>query len=249
MRQAKLTLLHAPKQCKSFEEVNDYKTTYQNCERKLAQQAENFQKRLITLANDYEEIREKYETLVTDNESYKKARENEKTEYEALITNYENDIYEKDKDIASKMAIIQNHNQSSRLCVNKNSSKDCFRIMKSKKSRGTSKNITVDTLKCEYSNCNYTNVDLIKCNLCQKYVCEECNDVVVAKLKPIMSKCDSVYFLCKDCNGLSFEELEEMIEDSVPIENDLVKSLQSMFYKKMTNMETKLEALRGRPPK
>ena len=45
--------------------------------------------------------------------------------------------------------------------------------------------------KCEDS--------LLKCNACGIWVCETCNDVQIAKLKPMMNKCFSIYFACKRC--------------------------------------------------
>ena len=49
---------------------------------------------------------------------------------------------------------------------------------------------------------------MIRCNICLKFVCEECNGVQVAKLKAIMEKYNNIYFICKCCN------------DKTPINND-----------------------------
>ena len=63
---------------------------------------------------------------------------------------------------------------------------DIFRIKPKKE--GNAKSLDLDALKCEYPKCEYNgNVDLIKCNACGKWVCEECNDIAVPKLKTIMN--------------------------------------------------------------
>ena len=64
-----------------------------------------------------------------------------------------------------------------------------FRIKpkKSGKKGNTTSLTTVDSLKCEFTECDIDNVDLIKCNVCEKGVCEDCNDVPVAKLKSIIN--------------------------------------------------------------
>ena len=52
-------------------------------------------------------------------------------------------------------------------------------------------------------------MDLIQCNMCSTWVCEDCNDVPVARLKPIINKCNTIHFLCKTC-----EDIEEKIVDN-----------------------------------
>ena len=62
--------------------------------------------------------------------------------------------------------------------------------------------------KCEYSCCDQENVDLVKCNNCNKWVFELCNDVPVLKLKAIMNKCNTVYFVCKSCDIMLTDNTE-----------------------------------------
>ena len=94
--------------------------------------------------------------------------------------------------------------------------------------------------------------DLIKCNVCCKWVCEACSDIAVAKLKPIMNKCKSLYFICKACNEMNqeyavFEEVIAAEKTEAQIQfadnSDMVGSLESMFDKKITEMESKLEII------
>ena len=110
----------------------------------------------------------------------------------------------------------------------------------------------INPLQCEYTECNYTNVDLVTCDICGKWVCEECNEVAVSKLKPLMSKCKTLYFICKGCNEMSHDDnIKEILADTTEVHSvdekrnnaDLVKSLKTPFDKKITEMESKLERL------
>ena len=121
--------------------------------------------------------------------------------------------------------------------------------MKPKK-KGSAKSLDVDALKCEYPECdNNDNVDLIKCNACGKWVCEECNDIAVPKLQTIMNKCHTLYFVYKSCDVIILDDstmsrdftTNEVEKEGRPqtekMENSyLLKSLQTMF-------DTKLEEL------
>ena len=95
-------------------------------------------------------------------------------------------------------------------------------------------------------------MDLVRCDICGKWVCEECNDVAVSKLKLLMSKCKTLYFICKGCNEMSHDDnIKEILADTTEVHSvvekrnntDLVKSLKTLFDKKITQMESKLERL------
>ena len=60
----------------------------------------------------------------------------------------------------------------------------------------------VSTPECTVSGCEKTNLDLIKCNMCRKLVCDDCSGVKVSKLRPMMNQCGSLYFSCHTCSGL-----------------------------------------------
>ena len=60
----------------------------------------------------------------------------------------------------------------------------------------------VSTPECTVSGCEKTNLDLIKCNMCRKLVCDDCSGVKVSKLRPVMNQCGSLYFTCHTCSGL-----------------------------------------------
>ena len=70
------------------------------------------------------------------------------------------------------------------------------------KTKKSNQNVTINNTEyfnCEYSECNMSNVDLIKCYSCDKWVCENCHHISVTKIKSIMSKCNTLYFICKEC--------------------------------------------------
>ena len=57
----------------------------------------------------------------------------------------------------------------------------------------------VPTNKCAISTCDNINVDLIKCCMCANLVCEDCSKVKIAKLRPLMNQCETLYFTCHIC--------------------------------------------------
>ena len=81
------------------------------------------------------------------------------------------------------------------------------------KRKSSGKNLldNINLTKCEGPSCTATNVDMIKCIRCHKFVCEECNDIPVNKLKLIMKKCSTIYFKCKSCND------EDKGASSIPV--------------------------------
>ena len=69
-----------------------------------------------------------------------------------------------------------------------------------------------------------------------------------------MSKCKTLYFICKGCNEISHDDnIKEILADTTEVHSvdekrnntDLVKSLKTLFDKKITGMESKLERLIG----
>ena len=112
---------------------------------------------------------------------------------------------------------------------------------KAKKTKTTSDG---EVLKCEYGSCGIENVDLIKCNLCEKWVCEDCNDVQVAKLKPIINKCKTIHFLCKTCDekiGGNVADHGDVVLKQPVEESHLLTSMKTMLDKKVAQIETKFE--------
>ena len=110
----------------------------------------------------------------------KKSQESCIAENESLRSKYETAMNEKDADIASLQEVLGKIRQGATTTqLNKtNNNEDIFRL-KPKLRKGSTTNINVNHLKCESRECTNTNVDLIKCNICLKWVCEECHNVAV----------------------------------------------------------------------
>ena len=137
-----------------------------------------------------------------------------------------------------------------------NSDDDLFRMKP--KGKRNSKNAQ---LNCDFPDCESLNVDMIKCNICSKWVCEACNDVPVSKLKLIMDKCKTVYFICKACTGRShvtvekagctFSEIvdvttldqQEQINEKSQNNAALMQTIEKMLNKMACQLETKVEKL------
>ena len=84
----------------------EYKTLYEDSLCKLAEHTETFQKRLIHLTTEYEELNEKYEEAIRSHES-------DKAEHQTMISNFENAINEKDEIIASQNETINSYREVS----------------------------------------------------------------------------------------------------------------------------------------
>ena len=73
-----------------------------------------------------------------------------------------------------------------------------FRIKPSKK-KASGKNVDLSIYNCERCTCTF--MELIKCNLRSKFVCESCRGVIVSKIIVAIQNCKSVYFICNNCEG------------------------------------------------
>ena len=146
---------------------------------------ENFQKRVIRLTNDYDVLKEGCDDVEQKNEAMMQSQERRQAENPTLIAKYEKAINEKDEEIASQKEIINRYNEDENpmhVSLNKLSNiEDMFR-MKARKQRGCTRNFHITHQKCEFAECDSSNVDLIKCNLCRKWVCEDCKDTAVGKV-------------------------------------------------------------------
>ena len=109
--------------------------------------------------------------------------------------------------------------------------------MKPKRTKGNSKCPDTEAVKCEYTGCSNDNVDLIKCNTCGKRVCEECNDVAISKFKIIMNKCQTLYFVCKNCDKMLCDT-PESIHDKLL---GKVKSLEIKLVEKSAAVAKHIE--------
>ena len=81
---------------------------------------------------------------------------------------------------------------------------------------------------CEISGCSNINVDLIKCSMCGNLVCEDCTGVKVAKLRPVMNACSTLYFTCTNCDVLIRDTSDVNVYDSLKCKIDnLTEELES----------------------
>ena len=142
-------------------------------------------------------------------------------------------------------ATIETQTDSSSFSMMRRSSEEFIRLKPPNKKQGKNKkqnnrNITdIDNLMCEFNGCGGTNVDLIKCNGCEKWICEECNDVPVARLKPIMNKCRTVFLYCKNC-----AEILPTINSTAPLHSEsanILNSIKTIIVNKVAELESKIE--------
>ena len=102
-------------------------------------------------------------------------------------------------------------------------------------------------MKCEQPSCDAVNVDMIRCNICTKYACEQCQNIPVAKLKTIMDKCRTIYFICKryDEGAVIGKPSNTLLSEDKSIENqnNLVDMLQISMNDSIAKLEIKMEGL------
>ena len=174
-------------------------------------------------------------------EGFYPPEENENAVYDTMKGNLENTISMKESKIVSLTKTIEEYDnrfaeliaahevalklrdeeleknrvsqRSTRIFYNKiESSTEQYRLLKtSKKKRGSSTNCSV-TYKCEFDGCGKENIDMVRCNNCDSWVCESCNDVNVSKLKAVTDKCPTIYFLCKSCDSMIDESADQKRE-------------------------------------
>jgi len=95
------------------------------------------------------------------------------------------------------------------------------------------------TFYCGYNNCTEKSVDLIKCNVCELWLCEKCSDVSITKFKTLSNKCKTIHFLCKSCES-KIEETCHMPQNNMS--NQVVNTIQNIIKEGFSQMETKIES-------
>ena len=118
------------------------------------------------------------------------------------------------------------------------------------KCKVSSRNLTaiLDLTKCEGPPCNSTNVDMVKCIKCSKFVCEQCNNVPVTKLKSVMRKCSMIY-LCKLCDEADILTQGQeaptptviIVDDNQKVSTDSSSNTVSTFEKMILNKLQEIE--------
>ena len=142
--------------------------------------------------------------------------ENAKQEHELVTDTYIKTIDRKDEELTTQQSLLDEYRNTfvdaSRLRLN--ISPDVMFKSKSKRRGGSTKQATIN--KCESNACEITDVDLVMCGICSRYVCETCNEVPISKLKSIMKQCRTIYFICKTCNENSETKVESTMEKNEP---------------------------------
>ena len=203
----------------------DYQAKYGHAQRELEETKEKFQKRLIAITTDYDTLEEN-----------------------------------KDKEISSLQLKIKKYNDNLKLGFpikdKPNGSEDNFRI-KSKTKKGNEKvsKARTQSFVCGTIGCEMENMDLIKCYRCDKWVCETCHCINVAKLKTLMAKCNTLYFLCNDCdsksmciggdmsNNDSSENLTNTSNQLLDIEARLNKTITTKLKDAMDKVESQVNKI------
>ena len=155
---------------------------------------------------------------------------------EFVLNQHQAIIQEKDRNIdtlKSKIKAIENE----KVCCLRSgmSETEMFKIKPKQSVRKKKEGASIE-LKCEFTGCENDNIDLVKCNLCEKWVCEDCNDVNVGRLKQVVNKCKNVFFICKGCEpNLKRCEQKES--------HEVVSTLKILFDTKVNEVESKLANL------
>ena len=189
---------------------------------------------ILTMKKAIEESDAKISELMSD----------DKLDIEALRKDYDAKFMTKNKELAAlKRSTITG------MVVNT----DELFCMKRKVS---SRNLTavLDVTKCEGPSCNSTNVDMVKCIKCSKFVCEQCNNVPVTKLKNVMKKCSTIYFMCKLCDEADIltqgqEALSPpviIVDDNQKVSTDSSSNTVSTFEKMILNKLQEIEERQNR---
>ena len=80
---------------------------------------------------------------------------------------------------------------------------------------------------------------MIKCNVCDTWVCEKCSDLSINKLKAIFNKCKTLHFLCKSCDSNINSSLESS-KDHLG-KQEVITTIKTLLSDGISQLETKIE--------
>ena len=221
---------------------NELKTRYliqQQQLKAMKQEREDLEGKASKYAAESDSWREKFETEVKEKEDLRDLVAAFKTQNERLV---------------SQCAELKAHKQAEIRLTRQKSDKE-FKIKS--KSKAKKAKSTDEELKCESPSCLNEETDaVIKCNSCGKWICESCSETKIAKLKPIMSSCSTIFFACKACveashdTGLTIKRDECSTENVTPPEStagstnsELVSTFKAVLENTVSEIETKLESM------
>ena len=233
-------------------ELRKYRILYHELKRKYTSQniaivqvqneRTDLKLKLSKCLEDYEDLKEKYDLLVNENKSCEK-NDSSNESLELVLKQHQEIVNEKDSSIKRLHEKVRTMEAKQICCLKPMPDDDeMFWIRPKTSTKKKKKDDSITAMTCEFAECTNYNVDLVKCNVCEKWVCEDCNDIPVAKLKQVINKCKRVFFLCKGCepNLKSNEQKEnpEMINTLKTLFDDKIKDVESRF---ITILEKKLD--------
>ena len=209
--------------------AKDYKTLYRDLRRKTLEQTETNTRNMSKAMADQESVNNNKDSIIT------KQRE----ELKRLSKQIKDLQAEKGKLIGEQSIVKLKRKKSEEMIRTKSKAKP-------------KKDTPAVELKCDLPQCVNNGVEsLIRCNACDKWVCEICSDLLIAKLKPTINKCSTIFFACKGCvdltqdpDGMSVVGVTGPEAASTANNNpdsNLVTSMKSLFKDHVSQIESKLE--------
>ena len=240
----------------------NYHLLYLEVTKRLFEQTEAGNKRYLELEAAHKELRRKYKEetktkdarilhLQTKLGQITESRDEERADHDTSLQGLRKVIMDNEKSMAEMEDKLKEKIQikpsspdhdnnedtcaavSTIRCLKRNDTTGEIFRNKAKKRTNASPELT-----CEFTGCENDNVDMVKCNTCDRWVCEDCNDVPVAKLKVVMNKCKSVFFICKECEA-RLGETPEVTTHKKGSTDELVSVLTKVFESKVKDVETK----------
>lgn len=243
--------------------IKSYKALYDEAKLKLVDYASKTDTKMAKLKDEYDLLQIKYEAVVDscnvefkereeilkeENTRHKKKavdlEERHKKDTEQMKNNYEHLISEKEAILNEKISQITRLEKTNRLGHQKDLNKvrnqkrlddDSFKSKSKRAKTGSNKNIQITV--CDNIKCGKSDVDLIRCYACSKFVCEECNEVPINKLKAISKVCTNLSFSCNACipennlqtsesDGIGKTDVQDLREELKNKEN-VIKSMET----------------------
>ena len=199
---------------------------------KVAAEADDWREKYESLHGEMLKMKENYEQVIAANAAGGANSPNSTLEF--VLNQHQTIIQEKDANINSLKNTIKSMENEKVCCLRSaTSDSEMFKIKPKASGKKKKKDGTSIDIKCEFTGCENDNIDLVKCNICEKWVCEDCNGIAVAKLKQVVDKCKNVFFVCQECEPNSTRSKQH---DSP----DMVTTLKALFDSKVCEVENKL---------
>ena len=189
---------------------------------KKANKEETIKKRL------YDEAQQRIKSLEEEIASYKKQMITFRKRHETMIMDHEIEL----KSVLDNQELIKSNISMLKKIAH---DEEILRLRPKKKNQDGQ-----DTFSCEYKGCTEKQVDLIKCNVCDSWICEKCSDVSINKLKPVFNKCKTLHFLCKSCESNIDSPLESP-NDHLE-KQEAITTIRNLISDGISQIEAKIES-------